>query len=160
MILKYVVRLKLPTLLLFLFAKLQVAHGQTLMVGTASYPLVYYEDEAGTSAAEAVLEGFADEYQTKSYRIKVTSRTRSVYSDSQGARFPCRETKTRTICRASFKETVPETGTECTSDYNYTFRLNTRRRQVLADFDKFYSCEDGLYVLFRHSGVARYRVSR
>ena len=129
---------------------------QTIVVGRASYPLTYYEDSNGGSAEDAILADVVDEYDTKSYKIKLLSRTKSTYTDSRGARFSCKERPTFTRCSATF----PVDGTDCVTKYTNVFRVNFSRRQVLAVFEELFACEDGSYILSQHSGIMKFSVRR
>jgi hypothetical protein len=132
------------------------SHAQTATVGTASYPITYYEDSSGGSADEAIAADVVSEFDTKSFKIKVLSRTKSVYTDSKGARFNCRERPTSTRCSATF----PKEGTNCITRYTYTFRFNFRRRLVFSVFEELFSCSDGIYILSQHTGTSRFSVRR
>ena len=129
---------------------------QTVKVKTTSYPLTYYEDSNGASAEEAVAAGVVDAYDTKSFQVKILSRKKSAYSDSRGARLPCKERPTVTICSASF----PVDNSDCTTKYTYSFRVNGKKRLVAASFEELFSCGDGSYIYSQHTRITSFSVKK
>jgi hypothetical protein len=129
---------------------------QTLTARTQSYPLTDYEDSNYALPEEAIAAGVVDAYDTKSFRIKLLSKSKSTYSDSRGARLPCKERPTVTICSASF----PVENTNCITKLTYIFRVNVRKRLIAASFEELFSCEDGIFLYSQHSGVSTFSVKR
>lgn len=129
---------------------------QTLLARNTSYPLTGYEDSVGGTVEAAIAAGVVDAYDTKSFRVKLLSKRKSVYSDSRGARFPCKERPKVTSCAASF----PVEGSDCLTKYRYLFRVNPKKKRVAALFQELLVCEDGGYIYSQHSGIARYTVRK
>jgi hypothetical protein len=138
----------------FLGGAVSDTQAQSIAVRKMSYPLSYYEDSNGGSAEEALDAGIIDAYDTKSFKIKIVSRNRFVYSDSKGARFSCRDSRTATTCSATF----PVEGSDCTDKFTYSFVFNARRKRVAAIFEQLFACGDGGFIFTRHSGIAPYSV--
>ena len=142
--------------MLFISALIGDAEAQSVSVKTTDYPLVDYEDSNGASADEAIAAGVVDEYDTKSFKIKILSKKKSFYTDSRGARLWCKERRNATICAASF----PADGTACTTTYTYSFGIIIKKKRLVAVFEELFSCPDGSYIYFRHSGTTRFTIKR
>jgi hypothetical protein len=149
----------LPTLFLtvLMLLPLDVA-AQTLIVGPAEYYLSHYEDSAGNVTENAYAIGVPD-VVARSFRIKLISRKRSVYSDSDGRRYSCAEYPKYTACGGTIAFTVDDGLTQCEGTAGFFFTIK-KRNTVDAIFQDEIYCDDGTFIRIQYVGRAPARVSR
>lgn len=132
---------------------------QTFVAPSQEYALSYYMDSDGFELGSAVSELGVPSADARSFRIKIASKKRAVYSDSWGSRLICSVVSGSIRCedRASFVDDV--VGVQCTIAVLYVFSGGRRGGAWNATFQENMQCEDGWYRSLEYSGRARVRAA-
>jgi hypothetical protein len=134
------------------------SNAQTLIAGAAEYYLTYYEDSAGNVTDTAYAIGVPEVIE-RAYRVKLVSRKRSVYTDSDGRRYSCTEYPRYTACGNTITFTPDDGVTECEGTASFFFTMKSRNTVDAIFQDEIY-CDDGAFIKIQYVGRAPARIIR